>query len=99
MAKHGDKTNLYLLAIVGIVAVVGVVMLILNSGTASISLSENDLSGEAISLTSGIVTEVKTGSATTNSASGDAALCCCSPATSPCKCGLTNDCNQCKGKC
>lgn len=48
MAKEkGEKTNLYLLSIVAIVAIVGIVVLILNSSTGSISLSSDDLSGEA----------------------------------------------------
>jgi len=49
MAKEkGEKTNLYLLAIVGIVAIVGVVVLILNSGSTSMSTSSSDdLSGQA----------------------------------------------------
>ena len=46
MAKE-QKTNLYLLSIVAIVAIVGIVVLILNSGAGSVSLSSNDLSGEA----------------------------------------------------
>ena len=45
MAK--EKTNLYLLSIVGIVAIVGIVVLVLNSGAGSVSLSTEDLSGEA----------------------------------------------------
>src|SRR3989338_1626810 len=47
MAKE-QKTNLYLLSIVAIVAIVGIVVLILNSGAGSVSLSSDDLSGEAI---------------------------------------------------
>ncbi|MEK6827780.1 MAG: hypothetical protein AABX78_00360, partial [Nanoarchaeota archaeon] len=54
MAKAGEKgeqkANLYLLAIVAIVAVVGIVILVLNSGTGSVSLSSDDLAGEAISI-------------------------------------------------
>ena len=46
MAKE-QKTNLYLLSIVAIVAIVGIVVLILNSGAGSVSLSSDDLSGEA----------------------------------------------------
>jgi len=47
MAKKKSKNNqnLFLLAIVAIVAVVGIVVLILNSG--SVSLSNEDLAGEA----------------------------------------------------
>ena len=49
MAKEkGEKTNLYLLSIVSIVAIVGIAVLILNSGAGSVSLSGDDLSGEAI---------------------------------------------------
>ncbi len=47
MAKE-EKTNLYLLSIVAIVAIVGIVVLILNSGAGSVSLSSDDLSGQAI---------------------------------------------------
>ena|SRR3989338_77441 len=46
MAKQEQKTNLYLLAIVGIVAVVGVVVLVLNAGSGGVYVSD-DLSGEA----------------------------------------------------
>ncbi|MBI5003198.1 hypothetical protein HZC31_07470 [Candidatus Woesearchaeota archaeon] len=46
MAK--EKTNLYLLSIVAIVAIVGIVVLVLNSGAGSVSLSDSDLSGEAV---------------------------------------------------
>ncbi len=49
MAKE-QKTNLYLLSIVAIVAIVGIVVLILNSGAGSVSLSSDDLSGEAYKL-------------------------------------------------
>lgn len=49
MAKEkGEKTNLYLLSIVAIVAIVGIVVLVLNSGAGSVSLSSDDLSGQAI---------------------------------------------------
>lgn len=49
MAKEkGEKTNLYLLAIVGIVAVVGIVVLVLNAGSESVTLSSDDLSGETL---------------------------------------------------
>ncbi len=44
-----DKTCYYLLAIVCIVAIVGVVVLVLNSGTTSLLMSDNYLSGHAIS--------------------------------------------------
>ena len=50
--EKGGKTNLYLLAIVAIVAIVGIVVLILNSGSSGISLSSDDLSGQAIKKTS-----------------------------------------------
>lgn len=43
----GEKTNLYLLSIVAIVAVVGIVVMILNASAGSISLSSDDLTGEA----------------------------------------------------
>lgn len=46
MAKE-QKTNLYLLAIVGIVAVVGIVVLVLNAGSGTVYVSDEDLSGEA----------------------------------------------------
>ena len=46
MLAKEEKTNLYLLAIVGIVAVVGIVVLILNSESASVDV-EKDLTGEA----------------------------------------------------
>lgn len=49
MAKQEQKTNLYLLAIVSIVAVVGVVVLVLNAGSGSVYVSDSDLSGEAFS--------------------------------------------------
>ncbi len=45
MAK--EKVNLYLLAIVAIVAVVGIVVLVMNAGTTALSLSSDDLSGQA----------------------------------------------------
>ncbi len=51
MAKE-QKTNLYLLSIVSIVAIVGIVVLILNSGAGSVSLSSDDLSGEAFKISS-----------------------------------------------
>lgn len=41
-----QKANLYLLAIVAIVAVVGIVVLVLNSG--GVSVSSDDLSGQAL---------------------------------------------------
>ncbi len=61
MAKEkGEKTNLYLLSIVAIVAIVGIVVLILNSGTGSVSLSDSDLSGQAIAMkTSGRFIDMK----------------------------------------
>ena len=43
-----EKTNLYLLSIVGIVAIVGIVVLVLNAGTGSMSYDSEDLTGEAI---------------------------------------------------
>ncbi len=52
MAKL-EKSNLYLLSIVGIVAVVGIVVLVLNGGgSSSLSLSSDDLSGEALKVKS-----------------------------------------------
>ena len=51
MAKE-QKTNLYLLSIVAIVAIVGIVVLVLNSGAGSVSLSSDDLSGEALKVSS-----------------------------------------------
>ncbi len=42
-----EKVNLYLLAIVAIVAVVGIVVLVMNAGTTALSLSSDDLSGQA----------------------------------------------------
>lgn len=54
MAKEkNEKTNLYLLVIVGIVAVVGIVVLVLNSGIGSTSLSSSDVSGQAIQMKTG----------------------------------------------
>ncbi len=47
MAKE-QKTNLYLLSIVGIVAIVGIVVLVLNAGTGGMYVSSGDLSGEAV---------------------------------------------------
>lgn len=58
MAKE-QKTNLYLLSIVAIVAVVGIVVLILNSGAGSVSLSSDDLSGEAIKMSNSKVKELQ----------------------------------------
>ncbi len=60
-----NKTALYLLAIVGIVAAVGILTLLLN---ASVYVSESDLSGEAVSAlkTSGILTGTKGTSSVTN---------------------------------
>lgn len=50
MAKEkGEKTKLYLLAIVGIVAVVGIVVLILGSGKGTTVSREETLAGQAIS--------------------------------------------------
>lgn len=46
MAKKGDKTNIYLLAMVGIVAAVGIVVLIMNAGTTA--YYEGDMAGQAI---------------------------------------------------
>lgn len=46
MAKHDINTGLYLVAIVGIVAVIGLVVLVMNSGSSSLDLS-SDLSGDA----------------------------------------------------
>ena len=40
MAKE-EKTNLYLLSIVGIVAIVGIVVLVLNSGTGGMYVSSD----------------------------------------------------------
>ncbi len=54
-----EKMNLYILSIVGIVAIVGIVVLILNSSTGTISVN-NDLSGQAISISAG-KTKVLTG--------------------------------------
>lgn len=49
MVKNQEKTSLYLLAIVAIVAVVGITVLILNqNGAGAASLSVSDLSGQAI---------------------------------------------------
>jgi hypothetical protein len=45
MAK--EKINLYLLAMLAIVAVVGIVVLVLGAETSSLSLSSDDLSGQA----------------------------------------------------
>lgn len=47
MAEKLEKRNLYLLAIVGIVAVVGIIVLILGRGSSS-TLSTSDISGQAI---------------------------------------------------
>ncbi len=50
-----DKTSLYLLSIVGIVAVVGIVVLVLNAGIGGMYVSE-DLGGQAIALKPGLST-------------------------------------------
>ncbi len=42
-----DKTSLYLLSIVGIVAVVGIVVLVLNAGYSSTVITTEDLAGQA----------------------------------------------------
>lgn len=47
MAKK-QKTSLYLLAIVSIVASVGIVVLILNSTSSSVSFAANDIAGYAV---------------------------------------------------
>jgi hypothetical protein len=48
---ENEKTNLYLLSIVGIVAVVGIVVLVLNTGRLnSFSLGDNDVTGQALSI-------------------------------------------------
>ncbi len=66
-----DKSNLYLLSIVGIVAVVGIVVLVLNSGTVSVN---DDLTGQTVAsraktteakATTEIATATKTKTATT----------------------------------
>ncbi len=49
-----DKTGLYLLSIVGIVALVGVVVLILNSTSSSSALSTHDFSGQTINVRSSV---------------------------------------------
>ena len=54
MAKE-QKTNLYLLAILGIVAIVGIVVLILNSGTGGMSYSSDDLSGEEVEISENLI--------------------------------------------
>ncbi len=46
MAKHDIDTGLYLVAMVGIVAVIGLVVLVLNNG-GSVSLSDETLYGMA----------------------------------------------------
>ena len=49
MAKEGKETNVYLLAIVSIVAIVGIVILVLNIGSSgTVSMSSDDLSGQAV---------------------------------------------------
>ncbi len=60
MAKQesGEKTNLYLLAIVGIVAVVGIVVLN-SSGTGSVSWSSDDLSGQAVKVSNSELKKLK----------------------------------------
>ncbi len=87
MAKE-QKTNLYLLSIVAIVAIVGIVVLILNSGTGSVSLSSDDLSGEALKVgstftlsTSGSSGPSFTLNAGACSACGNNCICC--PCTDP----------------
>ncbi len=82
MAKE-QKTNLYLLSIVAIVAIVGIVVLILNSGAGSVSLSSDDLSGEAVkALKSGsssltiTSTQVDSSGATLGVSEGCVTTCC-----------------------
>ncbi|MEK6921410.1 MAG: hypothetical protein AABX82_05985 [Nanoarchaeota archaeon] len=70
-----NKTALYLVAIVSIVAAVGILILILNA-SESAYISESDLSGEAVSAMktsgslSGIKPPTKVSSSTTNAGSG-----------------------------
>ncbi len=52
MAGKLEKMNLYLLVTVGIVAVVGIVVLVLNSQRESISINSDDLTGEAFKISS-----------------------------------------------
>jgi hypothetical protein len=48
MAKHDVNTGLYLVAMVGIVAVIGLIVLVMNNGGSSFELSTEDLSGDAL---------------------------------------------------
>ncbi len=55
MAKEkSEKTNLYLLSIVGIVAVVGITVMLFNGGFGSVSIGDSvDISGQVISASEG----------------------------------------------
>ncbi len=48
MAKKKDYSNMYLLGMVACVAIVALVVLVMNTGTNTMSLSEEDMSGQAI---------------------------------------------------
>ena len=48
MTKHDVSTGLYLVAMVGIVAVIGLVVLVMSSGGSSMSLGTEDITGQAI---------------------------------------------------
>ncbi len=97
MAK--EKVNLYLLAIVAIVAVVGIVVLVLNSGTSSLSISDEDLSGQA-SKKVGAGAVDKTVVFLTNSEykkmiDSESVPCCKVDGNGNCLCS-SEDCNDCK---
>lgn len=63
-----NKTALYLVAIVGLVAAVGILTVLLNTGNETAYVHESDLGGEAVSTlkTSGTLMGTKGVSSTTN---------------------------------
>jgi hypothetical protein len=107
-----EKTSLYLLSIVGIVAVVGIVVLLLNGGQVSTEVNEQvsdgDIAGEAIKLVGGKTTltidlnkltgkEKLAYNVLSNSVS---TFCCCRDSEDNCICATTDDCSEdCKSSC
>ena len=71
-----NKASMSIVIIVGIVAAVGILILILNTSNGSVYVSNSDLSGEAVSAMktsgslSGIKPPTKVSSSTTNAGSG-----------------------------
>ncbi len=105
-----DKASLYLLAIVGIVAAVGIVVLLLNAGGLTGDLSGQATakgfkadcpSGKEFDSTKGACVSIyaeKVGIASTKTSKGSTDwICCRNNNEGFCTCFCENSCNACKG--